>query len=213
MPEIRKLLLALLVLLALTCNLALAQPHLSGALTGTLGPGTYIVDGNCTIANGVTVTIQPGTTFLHTGHFTWAINGTLVANGTAADSIRFTRQSLSVPRWGGLRFTPTIPQQNSLDYCVLEFAQNGTSISDPEVLGGGIYVMGNYLHVNHSRIYGSQVGHDGAGLYGYYATMMVVENTVIDSGTADMGGGIYLAMSSGAQIKNCIISRNRSTGT
>ena len=205
---------AALLMMALAGTVAIAQPHISGNLSGILGPGSYIVDGDCYVLNGTTLTIQPGTTFLHTGHFTWSISGTLIANGTAGDSIRFMRQN-PVPQhfWGGLRFSPTIPQQNSLDYCVIQDVQNGTSPVQPEVLGGGIYLMRNYLHVNHTRIYGCRVGHDGAGIYAYYATMLVVENTVVDSCTADIGGGIYLNLSGGAQVKDCVISRNRSTGT
>ena len=199
--------------LTLTVIAAQAQPHISGNLSGTLGPGTYIVDGDINVLNATTLTIQPGTIFQHSGHYSWFIYGALHANGALGDSIRFSRQSLGVPQWGGLRFMPTTPQQNNLTYCVIEDVQNGTSPVQPEVLGGGIYVMGNYLTVDHCRISRCQVGHDGAGLYAYYATMLLVQNTIIDSCTADIGGGMYLSTSNGAQIKNCIISRNRSTGT
>jgi hypothetical protein len=201
----------LVLSLVFMLGVAHAQPQLSGPLTGPLGPGTYLVVGDISIASTATVTVAPGTILLHTGAFTWSINGTLIANGTATDSILFKMQSPATQtHWGGLRFTPTIPRQNSLDYCVIEDAYHSTS---PEVNGSGIYIMGNFLHLNHSRISRCQNGHDGAGIYAYYATLMVIENSVIDSCTADQGGGMFLTTCNGAQIKNCIISRNRSTGT
>jgi hypothetical protein len=214
MTEKKRTILGLLIVLGVVSATAWAQPHLSGAISGPLGPGSYIVDGNITIAATATVTVAPGTTFLHSGYYNWMISGTLIANGTVTDSIKFRRQN-PVPEhlWGGLRFTPTLPMQNSLDYCLIQDVQNGTSSGGAEILGGAIYIMGNYLHVNHSRIYGCRVGHDGAGIYAYYATALVVENTLIDSCMADIGGGIYLSTCNGAQIKNNTITRNRSIGT
>jgi hypothetical protein len=202
--------LAALLCLGYAALPACAQPHISGILSGSLGPGTYIVDGDITVANGTSLTIQPGTTFLHTGHYSWIINGSLTAVGTAADSIRFTRQQpISSHRWGGLRFTPTVPQQNQVSYCVVEDVYN----SETGILGGGIYIVGNYLTVRHTRISRCQVVEDGGGIYAYYATMLVVDSCLVDSCTADIGGGIYLNLCSGAQVKNSVITRNKCTGT
>ncbi len=186
-----------------------AQPSISGALSGTLGPGTYIVNGECRIEHGDTLEILPGTVFLHSGHFTWQINGQLEAVGTETDSIVWKRQQpYSTYRWGGLRFTPTIPYHSRLEYCVIEGAYNGR----PRY-GGGIYVEGNELIIRNCRIYGCQVLEDGGGIYGYYSTQLLVENCVIDSNLADIGAGIYLNLCNGARVKDCVISRNRSSGT
>ncbi|RJP78878.1 MAG: right-handed parallel beta-helix repeat-containing protein [Candidatus Zixiibacteriota bacterium] len=195
--------------LCLGVGFAGAQPQISGPQSGTLGPGTYLVTGPITVANGASLTIQPGTTFLHTSAWSWTISGQLTAVGTATDSIRFLRQSPSVARWGGLRFTPTIPQQNQVVYCVIEEA----STSGAGMFGGGVYIMGNYLTLRHTRISRCQVIEDGGGIYAYYATALVVDSCIVDSCLADIGGGIYLNMSSGAQIKNSVITRNKCTGT
>jgi hypothetical protein len=209
MTNLKRLAITAPAILALAYALAFAQPQLSGPQSGVLGPGTYLVTGNITVANGASLTIAPGTIFLHTGPWNWTISGQLVAVGTPSDSIRFLRQSPSVSRWGGLRFTPTIPQQNQVVYCVIEEAYNGGTA----VFGGGVYIMGNYLTLRHTRISRCQTLEDGGGLYAYYSPALVVDSCIVDSCIADIGGGIYINMSHGAQVKNSVITRNKSTGT
>jgi hypothetical protein len=200
---------ALLAAVSLLSVQAFAQPHISGTLSGTLGPGSYIVDGDCQVLLGDSLTILPGTEFLHVGHYSWLIYGKLTAEGAEGDSILFIRQSpYPTYRWGGIRFTPTVPVQSILNYCVIEDVYNGT-----DILGGGIYVEGNYITVRNTRISSCQTVEDGAGIYAYYGTMLLVEDCQIDRCTADIGGGIYLNLSSGAQVKNCAIVNNTCTGT
>lgn len=200
---------ALLAALGLLSIQALAQPHISGTLSGTLGPGTYIVDGDCQVLMGDSLTVLPGTEFLHTGHFTWMIYGRLSAEGSEGDSIRFAPES-PIPsyRWGGIRFTPTVPAQSTLDYCVIDGVSNGT-----DVMGGGIYVEGNTITVRNTRITDCDIVEDGGGIYAYYGTLLLVENCLIENCIANIGGGIYLNLSSGAQVKNCTIINNVSDGT
>ena len=201
--------LAVLIANGLISTQALAQPHISGTLSGTLGPGTYIVDGDCEVLSGDTLIVLPGTDFLHSGHHSWYVYGSLIAEGTERDSIRFMSQFSSPGyRWGGLRFTPTIPEHNSLDYCVIDDVYNGV-----DILGGGIFVVGNYVTVRNTRISLCEVEEDGAGIYAYYATALLVEDCLIENCEADIGGGIYLNLSSGAQVMNNTIIYCTSNGT
>jgi len=209
MPASKTVFFALLAVISLLSVQALAQPHISGTLSGTLGPGSYIVDGDCQVLLGDSLTILPGTEFLHVGHYSWFIYGKLTAEGAEGDSIRFVRHSpYPTYRWGGIRFTPTVPVQSILDYCVIEDVYNGTAI-----MGGGIYVEGNFITVTNTRISGCETVEDGAGIYAYYGTMLLVENCQIDRCTANIGGAIYLNLSSGAQVKGCTIVNNVSNGT
>ena len=47
--------------LLITFALASAQPTIHGDLSGTLGPGTYIVDGDCQVPVGQQLEIQAQT--------------------------------------------------------------------------------------------------------------------------------------------------------
>jgi subtilisin family serine protease len=63
---------------------------------------TYIVNGNIGIAPGVTLTIQPGTVIQFNGNYNLNVGGTLIADGTAAQPIRF--ESKTGARWGQIGF-------------------------------------------------------------------------------------------------------------
>ena len=200
-----------LLIFCLTIPASYGQDFLSGALSGTIGPGTYLVNGDCEILNGTTLTILPGTTLKHQGHFTWTITGQLIAEGTETDSIKFVReQPISSNNWGGLRFSPTIPVQNNLFYCVVEWAVNSG------ICGGGIYIMGNHLTIKNSRISHNAINYpnEGGGVYAYYASTLLMEECLVNYNDGmNGGGGIYLNFSHGAQINNCIITHNIALGT
>ncbi len=70
--------------------LALAQAsfgQLSGALSGTLGPGAYHVVGIIHVDFGDSLRVMPGTTFVFDGPYPFRIYGTLLAEGTESNSI------------------------------------------------------------------------------------------------------------------------------
>ena len=199
---------ALLVLLTGQIN---AQPTISGDLSGTLGPGEYAVVGDITVTAGSTLNITPGTTLLHRGHYTWVIAGQLTAEGTETDSIKFKReQPIPANDWGGIRFTPTLPVQNNLFYCVIEYAVNSG------INGGGIYIMGNHLTMQNCRVSHCETDYpyEGGAVYAYYSTTLQVEECLLNHNIGyNGGGGIYLNYSTGAQVSYCTIIDNASPGT
>lgn len=205
-------------LLIILCfgNLALAQPQISGPLTGTLGPGTYLVVGDIRVPAGQTLTIMPGTTLLHNGHYYWGIFGQLHAVGTVTDSIKFLRQQ-PVPEhcWGGIRFQPGASFDSELDYCVIDYAliAAGTPSS---YLGGGLFSDGVPLAVRNSRISNCDAYWGGGGIYVRNTDGFLVENCLIVDNEATLGsngGGIYFYNCIGAMVSHCIIARNAATGT
>ena len=207
MQKLRKIFLTVSIL-CLTISISNGQEYLNGVLSGTIGPGTYIVNGDCEVASGTSLTILPGTTLMHNGHHTWQIYGRLIAEGPETDSIKFVReQPIPSHRWGGLRFAPTIPVQNSLTYCVVDNGYNTGDIS-----GGGIYLSGNFLTLQHSSITNCEAAYpgNGGGIYAYYATALIIEDCLIEGNSGSSGAGIYLNFSHGAQVKNCIIINNDS---
>jgi hypothetical protein len=199
---------ALLPVCGLIVTQVLSQPHISGDLSGILGPGTYIVDGNCQVLDGDSLNILPGTEFQHTGNYNWMIYGQLTAEGDENDSIKFIPLSPEPAYyWGGIRFVPTYPVQNSLDYCVIDGAHN-YAVSP----GAGIYVERNTTSIRNSRISNCDAYFKGGGIYAYRSSMLLIESCLIENCESNYGGGIQLNLCSGAEIRNCTIINNTSEG-
>jgi hypothetical protein len=62
--------------------------------TWTALGGPYTLAGNTLVANGVTLTIQPGTT-VNLGSYYIQVNGTLIARGSSDNQIRFNSGSIT----------------------------------------------------------------------------------------------------------------------
>jgi len=195
-------------------GLAYAQPQISGPLSGDLGPGTYLVVGDVQVLAGTRLTIAPGTTFLHNGHWLWQIYGTMQATGTAVDSIKWVRQqALPEHRWGGLRFMAGA-HSTSLDYCVIDNVNN--PYSTPALYGGGVYSSGVSLSISHSTITHNDCYFGGAGMYLQSLSSLSVDHCVITDNNAvsgSNGGGIYLLQTPGAVVSYNLIARNSASGT
>ena len=204
MNVFKPLLLILLVSVLMLAIPALAQQPISGAQSGTLGPGSYLVTGPIQVPVNQTLTIMPGTDLLHAGNYVWNIYGKLIAEGTVTDSIRFIRQNpIATHRWGGIRFQ-TSATYSTFKYCTIDNCQSN-----------GIYSNKVNIGVAHTRISNCTSSTDGAGIYAY-STTLTVENCVIVNNTASNykdGGGILLNSCTEVMIRHSIIAYNKSTGT
>ncbi len=186
-----------------------AQPTIQGSLSGSLGPGTYIVIGNCTVNTGNTLSIQPGTTFLFAGHYSFKIYGTLSAVGTASDSIVFTRQNpSSTYEWSGIRFMSGAPNNSVLSYCKLEYGKYQVW---PDYNGGAICTQNVTINVNHSLI-ANNYSSAGGGIYASGAAVNL-SDCIFYSNSAGNGGGIYLLNCNNSTVTNCLFAKNSATST
>ena len=96
---------------------------------GTLRTGTawgpqwnpYIVAGELIVAKGTTLTLLPGTLVLFQDNSRIVINGRLLAEGTPANPIRFTRAT-DKNYWLGLQFDQTM-EDNRIRHAFLEYAR------------------------------------------------------------------------------------------
>ncbi|NOQ21898.1 MAG: hypothetical protein GQ565_04510 [Candidatus Aegiribacteria sp.] len=148
-----------------------AQTEISGPQSGTLGPGTYLVTGEISVASGNSLTIEPGTTFLHNGNHQWLVSGTFSAIGTETDSIRFLRREpVSGHRWGGLHFIGGAPIAN-LDYCVVDYCY--IDYSSSYYASVNVYNGGLGISLKHSTITNGYVGYYGGGLYAKNASVLI----------------------------------------
>ncbi|PIS42566.1 MAG: hypothetical protein COT24_02940 [Candidatus Kerfeldbacteria bacterium CG08_land_8_20_14_0_20_40_16] len=186
-----------------------AQQNISGSLSGTLGPGTYLVDGDCQVSAGQSLIIVPGTTFLHTGHFTWNIYGSLHAVGTSSSPIVFTHQSPNMlNKWAGIRFQQGASSSSVLIWCQFLWSQNGGS---PYSEGGAIYSDHVAITIRNCIIDYCHAS-DGGGIYLDDADNSIIDSCTITNCFANSGGGIQIN-GSNVYIANCAIGNNSSTST
>lgn len=208
MTRLRLFTLVILLSFALLTCTASAQ-NISGSLSGTLGPGTYTVIGNCTVNAGNTLTIQPGTTFLFAGHYSFKIYGTLLAQGTEADSIVFKRQSASSTyEWSGIRFMMGSSPNSILSYCYMEYAKYHLY---PDYNGGAVYIEEDGVTVEHCFMKDNYAS-AGGGMYinGASAT---ISDCIFFGNEAGNGGGMYVYNSQNVHVSNSIFAKNKSTST
>lgn len=205
--------LTIVLWLSLCVSVLSQAQNISGPLSGTLGPGTYNVVGNCQVLAGNTLVILPGTTLLHTGHYEWAITGLLLAQGTSDSLITFARQLPDTNHyWAGLRFNAATAGGSLLDHCVIEYCDNYYRT------GGGIYCNNAAVTIANSAI-SNCVAALGGGLYATYSGIVVEDCDIFDNLAADTpasddgsGGGIYLDHSNTAQIRRTWIWGNHAGG-
>jgi len=111
--------------------------------TWTAADGPYSITSSLTIANGATLTIQPGTcVYLGSGvNLVVADGGQLLAEGTAATPIRFTVAPGSGVFWGNLTINGVLGSPESrITYATFDFNANDTGTPCIEVDTGAAYL-------------------------------------------------------------------------
>jgi parallel beta-helix repeat protein len=210
---------ALLLLIGMGIRDAWAQTevaagNVSGAWESSASP--YHVNGDVTVPKGETLTIEPGTEVVFTGHFRIQISGRLLAVGMPGDSIVFRAQNEKTG-WRGLRFTktPSTNDSSKIMYCVI---QNGVASSSGDNIGGGILVdtFGKLLCIHCSIRKNRTVGDlysGGAGIAIYNCSPVIMNNTIsLNNAAGGHGGGIFVYGNSNPTLSNNVISRNQATG-
>ena len=186
---------------------------------------TIFVTGDVTINNGITLTIDPGSTIKFTGHYKLNVQGRLLAVGTENDSIVFTKQDYVHywDGWAGIHFneTPTVNDSSKFKYCRVTRCYNG-DISN--AYGGAFFIKEfSKLRISHTEIYNNYVNAQdssaggygwGAAIYCEYSSPLITYSSIhsnISCGNGywqhGTGGGLFLINSS-PKIMNTIIRDN-----
>ncbi len=204
---------ALFVLVFTT--LTVAQTQISGPQSGTLGPGNYIVIGDITVASGDSLTIVPGTTFMHPGsnsNIKWLISGKFTAAGVEGDSIYFCSQdSVGVwERWGGLLFLSGAPAA-VIDYCVIDGGM-AYCVGSEEYHAVVNIDSGSSLTLTHTRVSNNNSNFEGGGVAAYNTIIhidscLICNNYQLGKGK---GVGVEILQCSDSSILNSIIAYNES---
>jgi hypothetical protein len=89
--------------------------------------GPYHILSELTVPPGTTLTILPGTTVFFEPNTGITINGTLIAEGSENQLIRFTRLPGASEVWNGLQFVNT-SSDNRITYAIIEYGQTNNGI-------------------------------------------------------------------------------------
>jgi subtilisin family serine protease len=159
---------------------------------------TYVVDGEVGIAAGNVLTIERGTVVRFDSNYSFSVAGTLIADGTSQQPIRFTSSEAypSAGDWGQIRF---------LDSC-----------QDATFDGEGNYISGSI--VRHAVIeYGQGVNLNSAAPYIAHNTLQYVSGFGIGG-----NGGVGIVIADNAFINTGVslsvpgggfsVSRNKISG-
>ena len=208
----RRSCISLPILLVLLAFSAAAGTSLEGDLSGTLGPGTYIVDGDCRVLPGSTVRIVPETTFLFNGPFTWEVSGTLLAEGSVGRPIVFTPIGPEPRyRWGGIRFLDQGADMSLLDFCIIEHAYRRHYEFSPDNFGGGLFMSNASPLIRNTVIRHCEATY-GGGVYTTEDSKAILDSCTISHNNALVGAGINIHESGQVRLTNSYIFANASDG-
>lgn len=161
----------------------------SGTWTKVNSP--YLVNGAIMIANGSTLTIQPGVSVEFQGDYKFLVLGQLLASGLVNDSITFTAADTTAG-WLGIRFDSTLVTNDTsrFSFCKFKYGKaNGTSA----IIHGGAMYLNKFSKVNisNSLFTNCRANMWGGGIYCRVSNAIISNNTFIHNFANWGGGGIY----------------------
>jgi N-acetylneuraminic acid mutarotase len=187
--------------------------------TWTLLNSPYYVNGEITVPNGETLTIEPGVNVVFTGHYKFNVQGRLLAVGTQEDTITFTAQDTSTG-WWGIRFinTPSTNDSSKIVYCALSYGK-ANSGNDTDRCGGAICIVNdNKVLISNCLICfnmneGSLSVHFG-GAIAIWSSSAVIEKNIIcyNRAVGNHAGAIGIVYDPPPVIRNNVIYENHAAG-
>ncbi|KQC06587.1 MAG: hypothetical protein APR54_07100 [Candidatus Cloacimonas sp. SDB] len=184
-----------LFILFLFSLLYLKAIEISGDQSGTWSSADnpYEMIGNITVPAGELLQIEAGVEVVAMGNFRITVLGNLVANGTAADTIRF--HGNEGINWGGLRFENEAGQ-SELYYCRVSHTDD---INDY-----GIHSVNSPILVDHCHIDDHQKGVSFSGLSSANPSYMEIRHTKIAN---VLKSGITIVDNSNVLIDSCEVTQ------
>jgi parallel beta-helix repeat protein/predicted outer membrane repeat protein len=153
--------------------------------TWTTANSPYYVTGQCTVATGNTLTIEPGVDVLFDADVQFIVQGTLEAVGTVTDSIRFMKGTAA--EWGGIR----ISGDQSSTIAWTEISGGKAEGVYPNNFGGGVWLgdpdQTPSLTLQHCTIRDNSAVR-GGGIHAE-AQITIEDCQFLDNSATEEGGG------------------------
>ena len=215
------------ILFSLTV-LSHAQTTVSDTLTTdqtwTVANSPYQVTDTLVVAQGVTLTINPGVTVQFNEKQTLIVEGAIIADGDVGSEITFTSSANTPAKgdWGTIRFSNTSGVGSVFDYVILEYggasrSSGGTGAMISYRTGAYAFNLTN-LTVRNSGGHGIDLrasspliedsefsNNNGYGVFSDLGLSYEIENSVFTGNTI---GGIRVPINSTPSIQNSTISTN-----
>ncbi len=171
----------------------------SGNVSGTytLSGSPYMINGDITIQNGQTLTINPGVQIIFSGLYKLKVDGRIVAIGTAVDSIKFTTTGTST-KWKGIRFYNTSATNDTsfFNYCILENGDASGNALSIDNSGGALCTTAfSKLHIEHCRFSNNSASVSGGACF-FDQTDLIIKNCIFSYNSASSSGGGLTSTSS-----------------
>ena len=177
---------------------------ISGPQSGVLARGTYDVIDTLRVLAGQTWTIPAGTQLLFRPRIPLIVNGTLVALGTAEDSIVFApRIEHADSAWGGVQFL-SASGPSRMDYCVIEGAHGLVNTWAPTVFEsvGAVACVNSSPVVEHSSICRNRGAEEGGGVY-CWGSAPVLRDCAFWENAASLFGSAAARYGSSGRMERC----------
>ena len=192
-------------------------PVAAGNVSGIwiLGNSPYHINGEITIPNDSTLTIEPGVEIVFMGHYKLNVQGRLLAVGTKKDSIRFAAEDKQ-NGWHGVRFDQTlnVNDTSKLIYCSFKYGNANTG-STYDRCGGAIFInqfdkvlISNCLF--ELNMNSGNVNTTGGAAIGIATASPLIINSTFCNNKGTNDGAIINAYNSNSIISNNIFSKNES---
>ena len=204
--------------------------EISGTIsTATTMSDTIMITDDVTIANGVTVHIQPGSYIIAANTARVFVEGTLSAIGTETDSIKFTAEGMDL--FGGIYFIETNSTNDSSFFNYCKFSNSGylggyTDLINVE--GGAMHIDGfSKIAITNSTFANNNLTNSGRTIKGgalfIHNASPVIENTLFyknwaiaknssSSFPSSYGGALYM-VNCKTSFVSCVFQYNKISST
>ena len=182
--------------------------------TWTLAGSPYLIEGETTIENGTTLTIEEGVRVeWQNNSSSMLVYGQILAQGTETDSIIFTAAN-PLNGWKGVRFDSTLVTNDTskFEYCVFEYAIAYGPY--PDNCGGAIGAIGfgkfiiDHCYFHHNKALQVNTNFPGGGAIALWASSPVIRNSTFINNISYAGGAIICWIGSDSEIKNNLFTSN-----